>query len=362
MIAQLCLKTTSGLALLSSIAYFLWAGDGGRPARGSLVPGETVTDPQTVVQVVAPGVTEPRSRTLQVTSELSGKLRAVIVRAGDQVKAGQVLAELDNDVQKIAVQVSEAEFDRAKSALLRLENGERPEERAIAQASLDEAEAKLRLAEFETERIERMEQSNAVSDREIAEHRSELALARARRDAAVGRLQLSQAGAREEDLVSARAMVREVEAKLAAAKVVLEKTTIRSPIDGVVIYRFREPGEAVSVDDDTPILSVGDCSTLHIRVDVDEADINNVWIGQRAFASARAFGNVQFSGEVVHIEPTLGSKNFRTQQPTERLDTRIREVVVRLDKAGDLPVELQMTVSFMGRPRESAQMARAGGS
>lgn len=351
-----CVTTTSGLAVMASAAYFFWPADDRGAALGDQGIIIAAADAREMVLVVAPGVTEPRSRTLHVTSELPGKLRAIHVRAGEPIKEGQVLAELDHDVQRIAVQLAEAELDRVKSDLLRLQNGERAEDRAIAQASLDEAEATLHLAEFEANRVERMAKSNAVSDREVAEHQSALALAKARRDAARGRRQLAYAGAREEDLAGARAVVREADAKLATAKVVLEKTFIRSPIGGVVIYRFREPGEAVVADNAAPILSVGDCSKLHIRVDVDEADINKVWIGQRATAEAEAFGNQRFRGEVVHIEPTLGSKNFRTQQPTERIDTRIREVVVRLENTGELPVELQMTVSFVDQPPKRANV------
>jgi HlyD family secretion protein len=357
MTARICVMTLSGLAAMGSLAYCISIGVGGPPALGSQSQDEMVSEPREQVVAVAPGLTEPRSRTIQITSEQPGKLRAIVVRAGDKVAAGQVLAELDNDAQKIAVQAAEAEFDRVSSELQRLENGERPEDRAIAQASFEEAEATLRLAEFESDRVERMEKTNSASDREIAQYRNSLAMAQARRDAARNRLNLSEAGARAEDLVRARAVVREAEARLAGARLVLEKTSIRSPIDGVIIYRYLEPGEAVVTDVATPILSVGDCSTLHVRVDVDEADINHVWVGQRVFATARAFGDEQFSGKVIHVEPTLGSKNFRTQQPTERIDTRIREVVVRLDNAGNLPVELQMTVSFLNQPH--MPMARA---
>jgi multidrug resistance efflux pump len=350
MILRVCVTTTSGLAAITSAAYFFWPAHDRQVAMGD--PGAAVAADleRESVLVVAPGVTEPRSRTIHVTSELPGKLRAIHVRAGEPIREGQVIAELDHDQQKIAVQLAEAELDRARSNLDKLRNGERAEDRAIAQAMLDEAEAALQLAEFEAARVERLAQSNSVSDREVAEHKSALALAKARRDAARGRRQLTHAGPRSEDLAAARAVVREAEARLAAAQIALDKTFIRSPITGIVIYRFREPGEAVAADNATPIVSVGDCSRLHVRVDVDEADINKVWLGQRAYAEADAFGNRRLRGEVVHIEPTLGCKNFRTFQPTERVDMRIREVVVQLEDAGELPVELQMTVSFLDRP------------
>ena len=65
------------------------------------------------------------------------------------------------------------------------------------------------------------------------------------------------------------------------------------------------------------------------------------------YATVPAFGDRQFHGSVVHVEPTLGRKNFRTLDPTERIDTKILEVVVRLDDGLALPIELQAAVRFL---------------
>jgi HlyD family secretion protein len=81
-------------------------------------------------------------------------------------------------------------------------------------------------------------------------------------------------------------------------------------------------------------------------VDVDEMDIASVRVGQRVFATAPAFGNQRFYGRVTHIEPTLGRKNFRTNRPTERVDSKILEAVVALDSGETVPLELQMVVWF----------------
>ena len=294
----------------------------------------------------APGVTEPRSRTLQIVSELSGTLRAINVQAGDHVYQGQVLAVLNNEIQQAGVDLAQASLDRARAEFTRLQNGDRPEERGVAKAQLDEAEAALRLAEFERRHVDQMVGQNAVSDRELAQADYSLALARARREAAGHRWELSVSGARGEDLRRAEAAVREAEAQLDAAQALLARTVIRSPIDGLVIYRFREPGETVFTDVPTPILSLGDRRELHVRVDVDEIDVGRVHPGQAVYATAPAFGARRFTGRIVHVEPTLGRKNFRTNLPTERVDTRVQEVVVALDQAEEVPLELQMVVWF----------------
>jgi len=353
--------TTTGLVIATVLSILLWPEDPDRTAYADAWRDGAPITAAANVQLVAPGVTEPRSRTIQLASELGGYLRAIHVQAGDRVRQGQVLAELDNDIQKLSVEMAEAVLERTRADLRRLEQGDREDERAVTRAGLDEAEANLRLAEFEANRIAEMNRQQAVSDREVAEVASTLALAKARREAAAGRWRLSCAGAREEDLAYARAAVREAEAKLKTTQAVLEKTFIRSPIDGMVISRHSEPGEALPTGLSTPVLSVGDCSATRVRVDVDEMDVNKVALGQQVYATAVAYGDRRFTGRVVHIEPTLGRKNFRTQRPTERQDTRVQEVVVELDEAPGLPMELQMVAWFLHPQQTSnpAQLAAA---
>jgi len=329
------------------LAYVFWSQSG----RGAAVAGDPAAplppEDEPDVLFSAPGVTEPKSRTIQIFSEVAGTIRAVHVSAGDRVVKDQVLAEISNDIQKANVDLARAVLERAQADLTRLRNGARPQERAIAKAQVDETEAALRMAEFEWQRVQKMTKQNATSAKEVADAQHTLSLTRARFDAARKRWELSEAPPRTEDVARAEAAVREARAQLATAGSVLEKTHIRSPIDGIVLYRFREPGEAVFIDKPVPILTVGDRSRLHVRVDVDELDIARVSVGQHVYATAPAFDGRRFTGRVVHIEPTLGPKNFRTNRPTEKLDTRIQEVVVALDNADEVPIELQMVVWFL---------------
>jgi len=306
----------------------------------------------------APGLSEPRSRSVDIICEQSGTLKAIHVRAGDMVRRGQVLAELNRDLQQAQVDLAEAAVDRAAAELARLQNGERPEEREIIRAQLEEARALRGLAEFEWQRVQGIMTLNAATQNEIARVRSALDQTLARERAAEMRCELIEAGPREEDLIRAQAALREARAQLDAARSLLARTYIRSPLDGMVIYRYREPGEAVFTDSPSPILSIGDRGTLHVRVDVDETDIGRIWPGQKAYAVAPAFGSRRFSGRVVHIEPTLGRKNFRTGRPTEKIDTRIQEVVVALEDAELVPLELQMDVWFLDEPKQNAAESR----
>ena len=115
----------------------------------------------------------------------------------------------------------------------------------------------------------------------------------------------------------------------------LEKTVVRSPITGVVLRKHRTAGEIVSDAFDTPIVTVGDVTTLTVRADVDEKDIARLRVGQRAFVVAEAYRSKRHWGTVTRIGRMLGRKNVYTDSPTERVDRKILETIITLDSPED---------------------------
>jgi multidrug resistance efflux pump len=124
----------------------------------------------------------------------------------------------------------------------------------------------------------------------------------------------------------------------------LEKTILRSPIDGVVLHRFRREGEAVSDQPPTPVVKLGDVSRLRVRVDIDETDIAKVAVGQAAYVTADAWPGQRFEGRVLRLGQRLGRKTLRTDDPAERNDSKILETLVELAPATRLPVGLRVDV------------------
>lgn len=99
--------------------------------------------------------------------------------------------------------------------------------------------------------------------------------------------------------------------------------------------KFR-PGEYFDPRNGDPLLIVGDTSQLHVRMDVDERDVGRVRLGASAFVTAEAFAGKRFEGKVVEIGRHMGRKNVRTDEPTERLDTKILEVLLELKESEGL--------------------------
>jgi HlyD family secretion protein len=168
-------------------------------------------------------------------------------------------------------------------------------------------------------------------------------MAEARVDAARERLALVRDETRAEDIRQAEADLASAEARLSEAEALLQKTYVRSPIDGRVLHRWRKTGESVGAAM-TPILSVADTAKLRVRVDVDETDVARIREGQRAWVTADAYPGRRFTGRVVRIGQVLGRKNVRTDEPTERVDKKVLETLVDLDEGQSLPLGLRVNV------------------
>jgi len=292
--------------------------------------------------IAAPGRVEPISEEIKIASQIVGRLRSVPVEEGDRVRRGQVVAEIVNDDYRARRDSAAAELAMKEAELRRVVNGSREQERHEALAAVTEAEAVLHNADAEMQRRNALYRSGDIARAEAERTEREYYVAKARYEAARQHHSFVDADAREEDRSRAEADVALARARLAEANATLEKTYIRSPIDGVVLRRYLKTGESVTDKPDTPVVSVGDPSTWRIRVDVDETDVARLHLGQRAYATADAYGERKFRGRVVRIGEILGRKNVRTDEPTERVDTKILETLVELDKGVALPAGLRV--------------------
>ncbi len=293
-------------------------------------------------RVAAPGRVEPATEELEISSELDGKLRRVPVEEGDAVEAGQVLAELVNDDFAARVASAEAQVALRRAELRRVVNGARAQERREAWARVKEAEAEMENARIEMQRRESGWNQGVFSREEFDRAARTFGVARARYDAAIESHKFVDDEAREEDRSKAEAEVALAEAQLAEARARLEKTILRSPIRGVVLQKHLHAGESVSDQRATPVVTLGDSRMLRVRVDVDEADISRLRLGQRAYVTAHAFAGQKFWGRVVRIGQLFGRKNIRTDEPAERVDKKILETLVELEPGQSLPAGLRV--------------------
>jgi HlyD family secretion protein len=294
--------------------------------------------------VAAAGRVEPGSEDIKLASELNGKIKVVLAEEGDHVTRGQVLAELENGDYRAQVESAAAEVAQKQAELRKVINGARSQERHEAWSSVEEAQAVMNNAESEMVRRQKLFAAGVISREEADRYSKEYEVAKARYEETSHHHALVDASAREEDRAMAEANLALAQARLDSAQAVLEKTYIRAPIDGTVLRKFHRAGESVSnssVNLD-PVFTIGDKRALRVRMDVDEADVSKLTLGQPAYVTADAFGGQKFYGHVVRIGQELGRKNVRTDEPTEHVDTKILETLLELDPGTALPVGLRV--------------------
>ncbi len=320
--------------------------------------------------IAAPGVIEAVSEEIEVGAEIAGKLKIVFVEEGDKVVKNQIVAVLENSDfesqirsakagietirrQKETAQagLSQAEADRARIA-----NGSRREERSEAKAVFEQTLPTLENAKREFERRQKLYDSGDVSREELDRARTAFENAQKQSFVQRERFNLVNADARADDLQKADAAIRlaaaqikefdaliiEAEAKAREAEANLTKTVVRAPISGVVLRKRLKTGESVSPENPTGIVTVADTSALRFRIDLDETDVAKIRENQTAYVTADAFGERKFAAKVVRVGQILGRKNFRTERPTEKVDTKILEVLLELAPDQRLPLGLRV--------------------
>ncbi len=333
------LALITAVAALTASALVLRTRNVAERAEASVASAAARADTDAVASsmVAAPGRVEPVSEEFKIGAEIGGKLREVSVEEGDHVQRGQVIAVLENADFQARVASAEAQLSEREAELRRVVNGARGEERREALAAMRQAEAVMSNAQVEAERRRKLFRQGDIAREEADRAEREYRVAKARYEETGERHALINAVAREEDQARAEADVALARARLREARAMLEKTFVRAPLTGVVLHRHLKTGESVSPESADPaIVTVGDVTTLRVRADVDETDVGKVQTGQRAYVTADAYGERKFWGRVLRIGQVVGKKNVRTDEPTERVDTKILETLIELDAGQQL--------------------------
>jgi multidrug resistance efflux pump len=330
------LLSAAAALFLSSMVGFLCSRE--HPVKAA--PAAFSTAPDGLI--AAPGRVEAVSEEIRVSSELSGRLHSVPVEEGDRVHKGQVLAQIENADYLARVSAAEATLAQRQAELLRTVNGARSQERRAAEATVQAAKAVVDNAGHEAERRRNLADHEMISHDEAERYQRAYQVAQAEYERASQEFSLIDADARIEDRHRAEAAVATAQAQLSEARAYLEKTYIRAPLDGLVLRKFRHPGESVSTQFDSPIVTLADDSALRVRLDVDEIDVARLGLGQPAFVTAEAYGTQKFTGHIIRVGRILGRKNVRTDEPSERVDTKILETLMELDPGQKLPLGLRV--------------------
>lgn len=328
--------------VMLSLSVFAFASLLGRK-KGEL----TLPSPAKTIQkdiVAGPGKVEPDSEEVKVGSELAGKLQEVLAEEGDRVKRGQVLAVLVNDDYRATVAANMAQVHEKEAIYRKVLNGSRVQERKESFAATKEAETLEANAKSELQRRQALWQAGVISKEELERYEREYGVAAAKLEAARQHFHLVDDRSREEDIASAKAQLDLAQAQLSESQAILAKTYLKAPFDGTILRKHHRTGESITNSSVTadPVFTMGDVHGLRVRVDVDETDVSKIANGQKVYMTAQAYGEQKFWGRVIRVGGQLGHKNIRTDEPQEKVDTKILETLVQLDAGVHLPVGLRV--------------------
>jgi len=270
-------------------------------------------------------------------------ISAIEVSEGDHVEAGDVLVALESSLEAAAVKTAEADLLSAEATLARAMNGQRAEDRDAALAEASAAKARAERSGLALAREARLFEGGAVTEDDLDRARLDAAADRETARAAAARAHAAQAGSRAEDIAAARAAAASARARLVQARAAMDRRLIRAPYAGEVLQVKARTGEYHTPGVSEAPVVLGDTRRLRVRMDVDERDVGKVQVGQGAYAVADAYPGARFHGEVREIGRRMGRKNVRTDDPTERIDTKILEVMIDLDDAHELVPGLRVT-------------------
>jgi multidrug resistance efflux pump len=321
--------------------------------------------------VAGSGIVEPNSQNIAVGTPVAGIVQSVAVRAGDDVKAGDTLFTIDSrEIQaelaarQAALAARQAALRVAAARLEALRAYPRPESIPPAEAKVAEIAALLSDAEAQLAKWENVADPRAVSEDTVNQKRFAVQTQKARLTAAQADLALVKAGTFKPEIDSAQASVDEAastvataQADLDAIRVELDRRTVKASVTGKVLQVNIRPGEFAQAGAvQTPHLILGSLSPLHVRVDVDENEAWRVGEGRNAVAFLRGNSDFKASLKFVRFEPYIVPKKSLTGESTERVDTRVLQIIFAVDQA-DFPmfVGQQVDAYIEAAPRRASK-------
>ena len=339
----------------------------------------------------------------EVSFKIPGRVEARLVDEGEFVKAGQVVARLDQAELAQEAALRQAEVQAAQAMLAELEAGSRPEEIAQAEAAAQQAEARLNelvagsraqelaaaeaalqrakaeaeRARADYERYEGLYKKSIVSAQQYDAARTAYETARARQQEVEEQWKLVKEGPRKEQIEQARAALiqakeRYILAKkgprqeikeqararfqqareaLAVAETRLGYATLVSPLSGVVLSKNVEPGEFVAAG--TPVITVGDLEHVWLRAYINETDLGRVKVGQPVRVSTDTYRGKKYEGRISFISPQaeFTPKNVQTEKERVKLVYRVKVEIPNpnMELKPGMPADAEILVDRGGK-------------
>lgn len=292
------------------------------------------------------GIVEAGSENIFIGTPLNRIIDKVLVKVGSKVKKGDVLLQLESRDLEAELAARQAAYKIAVARLDRLKSMPRQEDIQTAEAMLKASEANLLQAKNQYDMVQGLQDSRALSQEEINRRAANYEQAEARYQESKANLSKITSGTWQPDLEVGQLEVLQAKAEVQKIRTEIQRTMIRSPIDGKVLQIRIHEGEFPPMDTSrTPIMVVGNTDEKHLEVSINQ--YNAPYFRHDAPAVAFLQGNPkkEFPLEFVRLDPYLVNKLNLTNDIQEKVDTRVLKVTYRFtDSSRGLFVGQQMDV------------------
>ena len=278
-------------AVVGAGGWYGWKQFGGKAEAQNFRTAKVEKGPL-IATVAATGILNPVV-SVSVGSQVSGQIKELFADFNSEVKQGQLIARIDPEQIEYRMRQAQADLDAARASV-----GTQQANVAVQRAEVARADANLVEAKRDLERKKTLVEKNFIAPSEAEKADSLYKAQVAGLDSAKAQLGVADANAR-----NSLAVVKQREAQLAQAKIDLERTAIRSPVNGIVVKRSIEPGQTVAASLQAPELFVIAQNLADMQVDsaIDESDVGRVRVGQTATFTVDSFPGRTFSGAVKQV-------------------------------------------------------------
>ena len=273
-IADILTQYLLPLVAMAMLGFALWYVAKTKPVTRNPPPPIMPARSPYAATLAAAGIVEAQTENISVGSATPGVVVQVLVKVGDEVKAGQPLFRLDDRQLQGELAVKRAMVSQSKSEMIRLEAEPRKEKIPVIVAQVNEARAAVIREADALKRTEDMFARKVITEQELIARREALAAAQAALDKSQADLDLLKAGSWQYDRDVAREGISKAEADVAKAEIELDRLVVRALVAGEVLQVKVRPGEYVGTPPNQPLIILGNIETLHVRVDIDEYDIS----------------------------------------------------------------------------------------
>lgn len=271
--------------------------------------------PKSPYVAIANGKADVEGGVIQVAARTAGVIREVLAQEGDNVTKGQVLARLEDEQPRLQAQEAEAELRQTR-----------------AQVGL--IQVQISTAKREYDRLQTLVPSNYVARKQVDQAQDAIRNA-------------------EANLEAQNAAIGTAQAKLSMARYNQELTVIRAPANGRIVRRYANPGAGASTLNVSNMFDLEPKANRIVRAEISESALPYVIIGQNVQLSPEADPSKTVSGKVLRRAAVFGARKLQSDDPTEKSDERVVEVVVGTDGAPFL-IGQRVLVKFL-RTQQQAQ-------